>query len=125
MADTNTNQHIIIFIKVDLVLNAKNGLRRVIFGLEKDTQGDVIEWKINFQLFERASTAVDYGDALVSLDVDVKSEFQDKAEIAAKKGLTAKQIAHAVGPAADDAKDTLNGAVDPADAADTVQATLK
>lgn len=38
-----TNNHIIVPIKVKLVLNAKNGLRRVIFGLEKNTDGDAVK----------------------------------------------------------------------------------
>jgi hypothetical protein len=44
----------VIKIKVHFELNTPNGLRRVIFGLEKDsTSGDVEIWKIDFQLFER------------------------------------------------------------------------
>ena len=45
----------IIKLKVNFQLNTPNGLRRVIFGLEKDaTSGTVVTWTINFQLFERA-----------------------------------------------------------------------
>lgn len=42
-------------------------LRRVIFGLEKDTQADTVIWKINFQLFERDNKTHDFGDAIVPL----------------------------------------------------------
>jgi len=54
-------------------------LRQIVFGLEKDTKGDEIDGKINFQLYERAKKADDYGDALVSLDVEVDSKLNSKA----------------------------------------------
>ena len=39
----------IIKLKINFELNTPNGLRRVIFGLEKDsTSGNVVEWNINF-----------------------------------------------------------------------------
>ena len=45
----------VIKLKVHFELNTPNGLRRVIFGLEKDaTSGTTVVWTINFQLFERA-----------------------------------------------------------------------
>jgi hypothetical protein len=114
----------IIKIKVNFVLNTPNGLRRVIFGLEKDTQGDVVSWAINFQLFERAKKSDPFGDAIVSLDVDVDKALNTKAE-KASKGLTATQAAHALGPAADDAKAAEEGEIDQKDAQRTIQKTLK
>lgn len=119
------SNHVIVAIKVRIELNAKNGLRRVIFGLEKDTDGDKISWKINFQLFERDKKTDDYGDALVDLDVDVDAILQNKAEAAAKNGLTPPQVAHALGSAASDAKAAANGEIDQADADGTIQDTLK
>ena len=47
------SKRVIVAIKVKFELNAKNGLRRILFGLEKDTQGDEVQWKIDFALFER------------------------------------------------------------------------
>lgn len=119
------SKHVIVAIKVKIELNAKNGLRRVIFGLEKDSNGDEIDWKINFQLFEREQKTDDYGDALVDLDVDVDTALQGQAETAAKSGLTPPQVAHALGSAASDAKAAANGDIEQDDANGTIQDTLK
>ena len=43
----------VIGIKVRFELITKDKTRRVIFGLEKDTEGNVVTWKIDFQ-FVRA-----------------------------------------------------------------------
>lgn len=120
-----SSNHQIVAMKVNLILNARNGLRRVIFGLEKDTDGDQVTWTINFQVFERDKRSDAYTDPLVSLDVEVDLALHAKAENAAKSGLTPNQAAHALGPAADDAKASQAGEIDVAEAADTVQATLK
>jgi hypothetical protein len=121
MATTAT----VIKLKVNFQLNTPNGLRRVIFGLEKDaTSGNVVQWSINFQLFERAKKSDPFGDPIVSLDVEVDKALNSKAEKAAK-GLTAGQSAHALGPAAEDAKAAEAGEIDEADAQETVQNTLK
>ena len=121
MATTAT----VIKLKVNFQLNTPNGLRRVIFGLEKDaTSGTVVQWTINFQLFERAKKTDPFGDPIVSLDVEVDKALNAKAE-KASKGLTAGQSAHALGPAAEDAKAAEAGEIDQEDAQDTVQNTLK
>src|ERR1044072_1331315 len=114
----------VIKIKVNFQLNTPNGLRRVIFGLEKDTQGDVVSWTINFQLFERAKKSDPFGDPIVELNVEVDKALNAKAE-KASKALTAPQAAFALGPAADDAKAAESGDIDPEDAQATVQKTLK
>jgi len=115
----------IVAIKVKFTLNAKNGLRRVIFGLEKDTKGDEIQWIINFQLFERDKKTEDFGDALVDIDVEVDQALNKQADAAAKNGLTTGQAAHALGPGADDAKAAKDGEISEDEAHDTIQATLK
>ena len=115
----------LIAIKVHFTLNTPDRLRRVIFGLEKDTQDEVVIWKINFQLFERAKKTDDFGDAIVALDVEVDAALHSKAEKAAQNGLTPGQSAHALGPAADDAKAAANGEIDQEEADQTVQNTLK
>ena len=121
MATTAT----VIKLKVNFQLNTPNGLRRVIFGLEKDaTSGTVVQWTINFQLFERAKKSDPFVDPIVSLDVEVDKALNAKAEKAAK-GLTAGQSAHALGPAAEDAKAAEAGEIDEEDAQQTVQNTLK
>jgi len=121
MATTAT----VIKLKVNFQLNTPNGLRRVIFGLEKDaTSGKIVVWTINFQLFERAKKSDPFGDPIVSLDVEVDKALNAKAE-KASKGLTAGQSAHALGPAAEDAKAAEAGEIDQEDAQETVQNTLK
>ena len=121
MATTAT----VIKLKVNFQLNTPNGLRRVIFGLEKDaTSGTTVQWTINFQLFERAKKSDPFGDPIVSLDVEVDKALNAKAE-KASKGLTAGQSAHALGPAAEDAKAAESGEIDQEDAEQTVQNTLK
>lgn len=113
----------IIKIKVHFELNTPNGLRRVVFGLEKDTQGSIVTWKIDFQLFERKKKSDPFGDAIVTLNVEVQKELHEKAEKAAK-GLTAKQSAHALGPAAEDAKAAMVGEIEQDEAEETIQNTL-
>lgn len=127
MATTTTSKPktTVIKLKVNFELNTPNGLRRVIFGLEKDaTSGTVVTWEINFQLFERAKRTDPFGDAIVTLNVEVDKALFSKAEKAAQ-GLSPGQSAHALGPAADDAKAAQDGEIDEADAQDTVQNTLK
>ena len=115
----------IIKMKIHFELNTPNGLRRVIFGLSKDaTSGKTVTWTIDFQLFERAKKSDPYGDAIVTLNVEVDKALNAKAEKAAK-GLTAGQSAHALGPAADDAKAAEQGEIDEEEAQETVQNTLK
>jgi hypothetical protein len=115
----------IVKLKINFELNTPNGLRRVIFGLEKDaTAGNVVVWKINFQLFERAKRTDAYTDAIVTLNVEVDKALFPRAERAAQ-GLTPGQTAHALGPAADDAKAAVDGEIDEDEAQDTVQNTLK
>jgi hypothetical protein len=114
----------IIKIKVSFELNTPNGLRRVVFGLEKDTQGSIVIWKINFQLFERAKKTDPFGDAVVSLVVEVTKELHDKAE-KASKALTPGQSAHAIGPAAEDAKAAKAGDIEVDEAKETIENTLR
>ena len=125
LAPAGKPKHEIIGIKVKFELNAKNGLRRIIFGLEKNSAGDEVEWKINFKLFERAKKTEAYGDPIVSLDVEVDAKLNSKAESTATKGLTSGQAAHAMGPAASDAKAAMAGEIDEDEAKETVQDTLK
>jgi hypothetical protein len=114
----------VIAIKVSFELDTEDGLRKVFFGLEKDMKGTDPIWTIHFQLQERPNTTVDFTN-VVTLDVMVdEDELHPAAEAAAKNGLTPPQAAHALGPAADDAKGTTTGDVDPADADETVKGTL-
>jgi hypothetical protein len=94
----------IIKIHVKFTLNTPDGLRRVIFELEKVTEGDVDKWKIIFQLFERAKKTDQFGDAIVDLLVEVDTKLNKKAEKMADDGMTPNQAAYAVGPGADKSK---------------------
>jgi hypothetical protein len=120
-----TATHQITHIKVDLIVNAKNRKRRVVFGMEKTTEAQTVEWKIHFRLFEREKATDEYGDALVELDVEVDAALHAKAEKTAKVGLSAGQSAHLEGPAASDALAAKKGEIDEAEAAETIQTTLK
>ena len=68
---------------------------------------------------------MEYGDPLVSLDVEVDVALQKNAETAAKLGFTPPQSAHAEGPAAEDALAASRGELEKSEAAKTIQATLK
>ena len=117
----------VIAIKVNFELNTSNGLRRVVFGLEKDTKQKekIVVWLIHFQLFERATKTDQIGDPVVKLDVEVDKELFDKAEATSKKkALSAGQTAHVLGPASNDAKAAKAGDLDQADADETIQNTL-
>lgn len=124
-AKQNKPKSTIIKLKINFELNTPNGLRKVIFGLEKDaTAGNIVKWSIDFQLFERSKKTDPWGDAIVTLNVDVDKKLFPKAE-AASHGLTAPQSAHALGPAADDAAAAAAGEIDEEEAQDTIQNTLK
>lgn len=115
----------IVSAKFEITLNAKNGLRRILFVLEKNTSGAVVDWKIHFKLLERAKKTDPYGDPLVEVKVSVAAELNDKAQKAADKGLTAMQSSHVLGPAAEDAKAVKTGEIPVEDAEATIEDTLR
>jgi len=94
----------VVSLAINFELNTTNGLRRVIFGLEKDTKGNQVEWQIHFSLFERAKRTDDFGPAIVKVDVDVKTELHPNAEALAHSKPTPEQAGEVVGPVAEDAK---------------------
>jgi hypothetical protein len=57
--------------------------------------------------------------------VEVDTQLNKRAEDTAQKGLTPGQAAHALGPAAEDAKASAAGEIDHEEASETVQATLR
>ena len=112
----------VVKVDVKFTLVTPDGLRKVVFELEKDTDDKGgVDWKITFQLFEREKKSGDFGDPIVDLLVEVDSKLNNKAQTVADEGLTARQAAFALGPAADTAKDDDE---DEATKAKTVQATL-
>jgi hypothetical protein len=116
----------IIGIHVKVTINARNGLRRVVFGLKKETEGEEVTWTIAFQLFEREKKTAEFGDALVDVFVEVDQKLNKQAEaIAKKQALSTGQAAHAIGPAADDAKAAKEGEIEQEEADGTIEATLR
>ena len=93
-----------IVLKVDFTLNTPDGLRRISFGLEKDSDGTQVNWTIIFTLFERANSSTPFSEPIVSLKVFVAASLHAHAEQAARNGLTPEQTARATGPAADAAR---------------------
>lgn len=112
-------------IKVVFALDTLDGLRKISFGLEKDLKGTDPIYTIHFQLQERLKTTDPFID-VVTLDVTIDDAALHPAAqaVMTNNGLTPPQAAHAVGPAADDAKGTTTGDVDPDDAHDTIQNTF-
>jgi hypothetical protein len=120
------NKPTVISIKVHFELITTDKLRRVIFGLEKDTKGNQINWTINFKLFERDQKSDPWDtDPMIDLEVEVDTVLNPKAEQTALKGMTPGQEAHALGPAAEDAKAAEEGELDQSEANATVLNTLK
>jgi hypothetical protein len=113
----------VVKIHVKFTLNTPDGLRRVGFDLEKDTDDDgTVSWKITFQLFERDKKSDPFDDPIVDLLVEVDSKLNSKAQTMADDGMTTSQAAFAIGPAADTAKDPD---VDDDEKTATVQRTLR
>ena len=113
----------LVKIHVKFTLNSPDGLRRVAFDLEKDTSDDgKVSWRITFQLFERERKGDEFDDPLVDLLVEVDKKLNANAQAMADNGMTTRQAAFAIGPAADTAKDPE---VDEDEKAATVQTTLK
>jgi hypothetical protein len=102
-------KRIVTAISVDFELNTTDGLRRVVFGLEKKPSGTDIEWQIHFKLFERDSRTAEFGDPIVKLDVTVDTALAPAAETLAHSKPTPEQSAEIVGPVADDAKAVKSG----------------
>src|ERR1051325_6249990 len=91
-------KRVVVSLAVNFELNTTNGLRRVIFGLEKDTKGTDVEWQIHFSLFERAKRTDDFGNPIVKVDVDVKTSLAAAAEALAHSKPSPEQAGEIVGP---------------------------
>ena len=115
-----------IAIKVSFELDSTDGLRKVMFGLEKDVKGTDDIWFIHFQLQEKQSASDKDFINVVTLDVLVDEQaLHPAAQAAADHGLTPSQAGHALGPAADDAKGTTTGDIDTDTAGHTIKGSLK
>lgn len=82
----------ILSVHVVVDVMSKDGLRKFSFGLDKSTDKDDAEdWAIHFDLFERATRADDFTEAVVHVDVEVKAKNFDNMQITADKGFNATQ----------------------------------
>ena len=109
-------KRVVVSLAVNFELNTSNGLRKVIFGLEKDTKPEgVVEWQIHFTLFERAKRTDPFGDAIVKLDVKVDIAEFHNAEALAHSKPSPEQAGEIVGPVAEDAKAVKSGDLEKAD----------
>jgi hypothetical protein len=96
----------VVKIHVKFTLNTPDGLRRVSFELDKENPvAGTVQWKITFQLSERAKKSDPFGDPIVDLLVEVDTKLNAKAQAMADNGMTPSQAAFALGPAADTSKD--------------------
>ena len=115
----------IVAIKVNFELITSDKKRKVVFGLQKNTEGTKVTWIINFEMFERDKKTDPWGEAIVNVDVEVTKQLHANAEKMAVKGMSAGQQAHALGPAADDQKAAEAGEISQTTANRTTQNTLK
>ena len=122
---TTAAKSTVIKIKVHFELITKDKLRKVIFGLEKDSPGDKVIWKIIFQLAEREKKTDPFSENIVDIEFEVDKQLNSNAENTALKGMTAFQQAHALGPAANDQKAAEAGEISQKKANKTTQDTLK
>jgi len=82
----------ILSVHVIIDVMSKDGLRKFAFGLDKSTgKNDVEDWAIHFDLFERATRADNFNEAVVHVDLDVKAKNFDKMQITADKGFNTAQ----------------------------------
>ncbi len=87
----------ILSVHVVVDVTSKDGLRKFAFGLDKSTDKDDVEdWAIHFDLFERATPAGNFADAVLHVDVEVKAKNFDNMQITADKGLNAAQAQSAL-----------------------------
>lgn len=124
-AGAGTSAALPVALKVDFTLITPDKQRKIGFSLEKDSDGTKTTWTISFTLYEMQAGATTFGDPSVSLNVVVVPTLHANAQTIAQKGLTAPQVAHATGPAADDAKALANGTGSHLAAATSIQNCLK
>jgi len=111
----------IVGLRVRFELGARNGLRRVVFAMEKNTKPNgIAQWVVQFQLFERRSRAEQWSQ-MADLRVELDTKQNAKAAAVAARGLSDEQTARAIGPAADDAAAAKRGELAVAEARQSVK----
>jgi hypothetical protein len=111
-------------ISVDLEVMTTDRLKKIVFGLDKNVDGDEIQWVIDFKFFQRDKKSDEFGDPLVSLKADVKKTNNEAAEATANKGLNASQSELLLGPGVIAAQRLKEGKITEEKAAATVERTL-
>jgi hypothetical protein len=111
-------------ISVDLEVMTPDRLTKIIFGLDKSTNAETVDWTIEFQFMQRDTKTGEFGDPLVKLNIEVKKANQALAEETAIKGLNSRQTDHLLGPAMVAAKRLKEGTTTNEKAAATVERTL-
>jgi hypothetical protein len=103
MSTTGTNPPPLpIADRFSITINTPDGLRRIAFTLERDTDGVSVQWTITFALSERSDPSQPFGDPIVDLNLFVADNLRDRAQaVANAQGLTPAQTANLTGPAAD------------------------
>ena len=115
-----------VVLKVSFTLITPDGLRKIGFTLEKDSDGVNTTWTITFALYQKKnSTDTDFGDPVISLNVVVSPTLYPAAQNVSQNGLSEKQVGHATGPAADAAQALANGTGKHVVASTSIQNTLK
>jgi len=111
-------------ISVDLEVMTPDRLTKIVFGLDKATNVETVDWTIEFQFMQRDTKTGEFGDPLVKLTIEVKKANQGLAEETAIKGLNSRQTNHLLGPAMVAAKRLKEGTTTKKKAAATVERTL-
>ena len=96
-------------------------IQKIVFGLDKScNDDDTAEWKLHFELLERADFTKEFA-TVVKLDVDINKENHPQAEATAKNGLDesqrgqaqiAAQVAKDPEASDDDKKDAAEGVIE-------------
>ena len=82
----------ILSIHVVVDVMTKDRLRKFSFGLDKSTDGDDVDnWVVHFKLFERDSKTAEFDEAVIDIDVDLKTKNFPNAEETASKGFNQAQ----------------------------------
>jgi hypothetical protein len=111
-------------ISVDLEVMTTDRLKKVIFGLDKSTDAEGVQWTIDFQFLQREKKTDEFGDPLVKLSIDVKKSNNELAEETATKGLNSSQSEHLLGPGVAAAQRLKEGQTTKDKAAAIVERTL-
>jgi hypothetical protein len=121
MPTTTTRQ--IVAISVKLEVNTPDELRRVIFGLTKGSEGDLVAWTLDFEFHERKDTS-DELVKVVDLEIKLKAKNNALVEKAATEGFTKPQAEFASTTAAAAAKRLAEGRTTESVAARTIERTF-